>query len=151
MSNFLEEKKSGSVLIFTLVILLMMLSVAIGITTATISERKNASTSDSSVQAFQVADSGAEIILRKIYKDDCTSLNRLTHGCDVDCSDGVVTGDIGDGNNYKIIFKDIDNELITRCNDPETIGYLKSVGTFGEGSIFQTSRAIEMDVSVFEE
>lgn len=67
-SKTINGKKQGSVLVFALIILSIMLMSGLAIVATTITAMKGSASSDKSVQAFQLAESGMEIAL-KDFKD----------------------------------------------------------------------------------
>ncbi|MBP5993947.1 MAG: hypothetical protein KA731_03530 [Candidatus Moranbacteria bacterium] len=69
--------KKGSVLVFSLIILSIILSAAITVASVSITNQRSASSTGKSVQSFQVADSGIELALQKIYKNNYTDLNAM--------------------------------------------------------------------------
>ena len=61
-----QPTKSGSILAFSMIILAMMLTVAVGIASVEMVQKKNASSTQFSVQSYQVADGGSQLALKKI-------------------------------------------------------------------------------------
>lgn len=144
----LKQKLSrGSILVFTLLIMFILLISALGIASVTVIERKTSGTTGKSIQSFQVADSGAEIVLQKIYKDNLRTVGELA-GVLGNCNDNdetlaVISGSIATGKDFKITFEDNSGNDITSCTDSATqISRIKSVGSYA-----QTSRAIEVAVA----
>ncbi|MCX6765710.1 MAG: hypothetical protein NT136_01995 [Candidatus Moranbacteria bacterium] len=145
MLKKIKQKISGSILVFTLIVLFIILATAIGIASVTVIERKTAGTTGKSTAGFQVADSGAEVILQKIYKDDSlTDLNSLAASLGTTCSNGTISGSISSGKDYTVTFyDDADPAVIVPCGDPvSNVAKIKSVGTYAG-----TSRAIEVAVA----
>lgn len=128
-------KDQGSVLIFSLIILSVILIITLGIASATVIEKKMAGTTNKSIVSFQVADSGAEIILKKI-KD--VNYSGLISGLG-NCSLNEISGNIGTGSdkNYKVTFFDVDGNPLACTDEISDINRIKSIGTYG-----QTSRAV---------
>src|SRR3990167_8615687 len=60
--------RKGSVLIFSLIVLAFMLVSALSIATVSVTEKRASLSTEKSSRSFQVADSGVEIMLQKIYK-----------------------------------------------------------------------------------
>lgn len=128
----------GSVLVFTLIILFIILAAAIGISSVSVLERKGAHSTDVSVQSFQIANSGAERILKKIADNSSGTLNDLGT-----CAGGKLTGSISSGKNYEITFYTSDGLPITDCGiTASNVDKIKSVGSYAN-----TARAIEVAVA----
>jgi len=136
------KKTKASVLVFALIILFIGIAAAIGIASSTMISQKSSINTASSVQSFQVADSGAEIVLNKIKNaesDDTLGSLGLS------CSGGVITGDIGSGKEYKITaFKFDESNPITDCDSTaiSDIDRIKSIGSYKN-----TNRAVEVAVA----
>jgi Tfp pilus assembly protein PilX len=140
MLNSIKQKLQGSVLVFTLLALSVLLLGALSLATATLVGQKNAKNTDNSMQAFQTADSGAERMLAAINNNKGGQLSDLGS-----CSGGVVTGAIRNGSSqYNVTFFDADNNQLTDClnDDVSSIREIKSTGEFGE-----TTRAIKTAVA----
>jgi len=60
------KTKKGSILAYALIILTMMAVISVAMTTTTILERKSSSATDSSTQAYQTADTGAQLGIKLI-------------------------------------------------------------------------------------
>ena len=134
--------RKGSVLVFTLLVLFMLLISALGIASVTLIERKTSGTTGKSTQSFQVADSGAEVVLQKIYKDSSSgdTLNDLFVGC----SSGQISGSINVGKDYSVtLYTDQEGTTVADCADNVAdIRLIKSVGSYA-----QTKRAVEVAVA----
>ncbi|MDO8529620.1 MAG: hypothetical protein Q7S18_03045 [bacterium] len=142
-----KNQKSASVLVFSLIVLFILTTIALGIASVSVVSRKMASTTGKSVGSFQVADSGAEIVLQKIYKDaSLTNISSLASSVGATCASGALSGSISSGKNYSVIFykPDSGNDVaITDCGALlSDITKLKSTGEYG-----QTSRAVEVAVA----
>ena len=57
------KPKKGSVLVFSLIVLSILLSAAVAVATVSVSNRKSTLSTDKSNQSFQVANSGVELVL----------------------------------------------------------------------------------------
>ncbi len=149
MLNKTKIKGEGSILVYSLVVLSIILVGALAISAAGIIVRKTSGTTAKSTQAFQVADSGVEEMLKIIEKDghktlaDVDADAHLPAGwshCDV--ATGVIKGNVG-GGSAEITFKDASDVAITSCTDSTTqIASIKSVGSYSG-----TSRAVEVAVA----
>lgn len=131
----------GSVLVFSLIVLSLLLISALSVATVSVTDKKSVISSEKSNIAFQVADSGVERILQKIYKESPSTLNDLGP-----CSGGVVTGSTASGT-YKISF--YDNSLIpgqlTDCGDSNWRN--KAVRLKSNGVFNNTARAVEVAIN----
>lgn len=135
------KKTKASVLVFALIILFIGIAAAIGIASSTMISQKNSINTASSTQSFQVADSGAEIVLNKIKNaSDGDTLGSLG----LSCSSGVISGNIGTGKEYKVTaFKIDESNPITDCSASlSDIDRIKSVGSYKN-----TNRAVEVAVA----
>ena len=61
MKQKLKTFTKGSILVYSLIILFVMLAIALSVSVVSINERKDAGTSGKSIQAFQTANSGSEL------------------------------------------------------------------------------------------
>ncbi len=140
MLKFFQVKR-GSVLVFSLIILSIMLSAALTITAVTLSNRKSAGSTAESVQSFQVADSGVEQVLRKIYKGSYTTISTL----DASCVSGVVSFSVS-GGTVKVTFLDENGNFID-CNDSAWRSRLTKIKAEGTITASGTTRVIETAVA----
>ena len=87
------KSSRGSVLVFSLIILSIILSAAITVATVSVTNQRSASSTGKSVQSFQVADSGIELALQKIYKGNYATLNALATGMGgaASCTGGAIS------------------------------------------------------------
>lgn len=102
------KNKKGSVLVYSMIILSIMLISGMAIASTTILAKKGAISNDKSVQAFQLAESGLEILLKDIkdtqditmpsfnvdkIKDVGDQSDSACDGsdCDAACSGGTLT------------------------------------------------------------
>jgi len=147
------KKKKGSVLVFSLIILAMMLTIATGLSSIGVTQKKDASSTQFSVQAYQVSDSGAQWALKKINEAvvDLDLENRKISvpfpGCAIDINgDASVenpTGlNLGDNTFATLVFLKADGNKIA-CDDlVSDITNIKSIGTFRN-----TVRAVNVAIS----
>jgi hypothetical protein len=140
------KTKHGSVLVFSLIILFMGVAIALGVAFTSIISTKMSTTTGKSVSAFQVADSGAEIILQKIASDSSIDINQLaaslTTSCYVEDSESKIKVDMGSGKNYTVTFADSSGNPLDCSASVSSINRIKSVGTYA-----QTTRAIDVAVA----
>lgn len=73
------KPQKGSVLVFSLIVLSIVLSTALSITAVNVSNRKSAASTAQSVQSFQTADTATEKVMKAIYNGNYASLYLLYH------------------------------------------------------------------------
>lgn len=143
--------RQGSVLVFSLFLMMISLIVGIGLMSTSNIGRKSTLSSAKSVNSFQVADSGIEYAFTKIrdYRwNETTDTNHeleaadlLSHvfgsDCQVENSLAVVNGTVDGGGDFKIYFFRGAGGVtpITTCNtlvssSVELVTKIKSVGTY---------------------
>ena len=130
----------GSVLVFSLIILSVMLVTALSLlSSAVLDQRASLSTADST-RSFQIADSGVEQTLYQIYKKDPGTIDDIASGMGLSCDAGAIT-DASSG--WTVRFYDADDNRLSNCDaDRSDIAALKS-----EGSAKGTTRAVEVAVA----
>ncbi len=131
--------KTGSILVYSLILIFAILTISIGFTKVVVTKQKTASTINQSSQSFQIANSGIEAILYKKENASPSIIQDLGKSV-TDCNSGVITYNIGEGQ-AKIYFYDSSDTQITNCNDP--ISNIDSVKSVGE--VNDTKRAIQID------
>lgn len=137
----------GSVLIFSLIILAFMLISALSVATVSVTEKRASFSTEKSSRSFQVADSGVELILQKIYKGNYSTLDDLATALGTACdAQGEIGSPLNSGS-YNISFYDNSGVKFTGadCNDTnwrDRVVRIKSEGTSGN-----TTRAVEVGVS----
>jgi Tfp pilus assembly protein PilX len=139
------QQRKGSVLVFSLIVLSFLLVASLSIATRTISETKSSISLDRSTVAFQIADSGIEIVLEKIYGDTCNgqALDCLGN-CTIKDDKAVVRGLIA-GGLYKVNFYDQDGDALNSCSNSTWRTDVESIQS--EGSYGETTRAVKVDVN----
>lgn len=141
--NFHLQNK-GSVLVFALIVLSLLLVASLSIATVTISGTKSATVLNRSTVAFQIADSGVEEVLEQIYNTSCNSSPLSCLGsCSVVDSKAGVTGSIN-GGAYRVTFFEADGDPISSCSVVgwrSTLNSIQSEGTYGN-----TTRAVKADI-----
>ncbi|OGI17748.1 MAG: hypothetical protein A3J63_02325 [Candidatus Moranbacteria bacterium RIFCSPHIGHO2_02_FULL_40_12b] len=130
------KKVDGSVLVFTLIILIITLVVALGVAQVTVTERRSSGATGQSTKAFQIADSGTEIALKEILKNNKTKPSELVTALGAACNGTEITW-----GSYKIIAKDTGGTPIVCTDNSTNIDKIKSIGTYSN-----TSRAVEVKV-----
>jgi hypothetical protein len=135
-----KNKFQGSILVYSLIILSIMLMTALSIASVTVMERKNAGTTGASNQAFAVADSGSELFLGRI-KGKTGTINSV-FGTACPTTDKAYTGNVSTVGNFTVTFFKADGTQAT-CNDLiSSITKIKSSGYSNN-----SSRAIEVAVA----
>jgi hypothetical protein len=143
--KFKNKFSKGSVLVFSMIMLSMILMSALAIGAATVIERKNSITSSKSTQGFQVADSGIEIVAKKIRETAATkTLNDVSLW--PSCSSGSITDTTSLGADKPItisFFTDANATTLASCtvNTAGDIKSLKAVGTYST-----TTRAVDTPI-----
>lgn len=138
----------GSVLIFSLIILAFMLISALSVATVSVTEKRASFSTEKSSRSFQVADSGVEFILQKIYKGNYNTLDDLATALGTTCdAQGEIGAPLNSGS-YNISFYDNAGVKFTGsdCNDltwRDRVVRIKSEGTSGN-----TTRAVEVGVAL---
>jgi hypothetical protein len=144
MKYFFPNK--GFILTPAIIILAISLVSALSVVVFLTFKKDNSSAPDNSVateqsaNAFQVANSGSEAVLEKIYKEDgkgdgladLTALAEQTQGA---CSDGVISGSTPVGN-YKVSLYDAKGTQLKSCSDGtwrSQVAQIKSEGTSNSG------------------
>lgn len=145
--QFQKMLPKGSVLVFSLLVLALMLTAALSIMSASVLERKASLSTGSSTKSFQVADSGVEEVLYQVYQNSgIVNIEDIAAGLGVTCNAGVVTKSLGSGAEYEITFYDNTGAQISNCAESkDSIDKIKSVGTSSG-----TSRAVEVAVAAGE-
>lgn len=151
----------GSVLVFSLVVLSFLLVAALSVAVVSVTERRGSIATDRSNRSFQVADSGIEEVLYKIYKvnDVETSLppkyNNLAKLAEdiagASCSNGKISK-VTSTDKYTISFyfydevseQDVQFED-ENCDDPDW--RIKITRVKSEGISGNTVRAVEVAVA----
>ena len=139
------QKSKGSALAYSLIILAIMLFIASSISITTIVEKKSASSTDFSMQAYQTADSGVQLAIKEINKkrsageesDPITSIY-------TNCSNTNLDGSIVAGDSFKLsFFKDEAGTIVAPCSGPiSDVHSIKSVGQYKD-----TIRAVNVAVA----
>ncbi|HHH12382.1 MAG TPA: LamG domain-containing protein [Candidatus Moranbacteria bacterium] len=136
------RQKNGSVLVFSLLALAILLIVALGIVRVTAIGQLGAGTTDDSAVAFQAADSGAEHVFYKLLKEAVPTLGAVGP-----CAGGVVSRTIDGGGSYSVEFFDETGDRLEQCSDSTTlVRSAKVTGFYGKAV-----RAIQVSVSMFAE
>ena len=138
------SKLKGSVLVFSLIVLAFLLVASLSIATLTLSETKSSIALNRSTVAFQIADSGAEILLEQIYGNTCNGQRLDCLGtCSIQNSQAGITGGINNGT-YRVIFYDTNGSPLNSCSDTTWRDAVQSIQS--EGNYGDTTRAVKVDI-----
>ncbi len=132
-----QKKKKGSILVFSLIIMFIILSAAVGLTMVTITHQKTTLDTSQSTQAFQVANGGIEKFLNKI-KSSTGDINTIFNN---NCSNNQVSFSVS-GGTAKVTFYDSNNQPLSCSDSVSSIDHIKSVG-----EINNTKRAVQVAIA----
>jgi uncharacterized protein (TIGR02145 family) len=132
------QKKKGSVLAFSLIILFMMMAIAASLSVSTVIGKKSAGGTDVSVQALQTSDSGVQLALRKINTELKNSnpgtILSVFPNCGAVVADesigNVDTGNINTVGSYDLSFIDKSGVKLTCGGNVSEIALVKSIGRY---------------------
>ena len=139
----LTKPTKGSILVFSLIVLSVILSAALSITAVTVSNRKSAGSTSQSVQSFQVADSGVEKALKEIYKGSYADLSTMASAFGTSCLSGSFSFPVSGGTST-VTFFDTNNAILT-CASPTWRDDVAKIKV--EGTSAGTTRVIETAVA----
>lgn len=127
------ERKKGSVLAFTLIIVLTMLVVSAGVVTVSTTEIRSSSSTDKATVAFQVADTGMEAIMSNIVNmvhiDD--ALEDVFPAPTWSCSaEGIISASIDSEKTYEAIFYRDDDTIVLCAEEIRDIAKVKVTGRY---------------------
>lgn len=132
----------GSVLVFSLIILSIMLVTSLTLLASSALNQKAALSTGSSTRSLQVADAGIEQVLYQIYRKRHATVGDLAAELGADCSGGEVADeDAG----WSVRMYDLDGFAMDDCGATdwrERVAAIKSEGT-AQGTI----RAVEVAVA----
>ena len=142
-----KKMSRGSILAYSLILLGIVLVASIGMMSASVVNFKSVSSSEKSTNAFQVADSGSQAILKMMKKtSESTIGNMIINDAGGSCSgnNDAVAQSSGSflGGSYKVTFQS-DNGSTLKCSDSVAdVASVKSVGTYSN-----TVRAVQVAVA----
>lgn len=140
--------KRGSVLVFSLIILSLMLVSALSVAVVSVNERKSSLTGSKSSRSFQVADSGVELVLERIYKGSYATLNALAASLGTTCNakgEMIATLNAGADSSYTISFYGSTGKF-TSGDCASATWRTRLTGIRSEGTSGNTVRAVEVAV-----
>ena len=142
--NLRIKLNRGSVLVFSLMVLAVMLSAALTIATVSVTNRQSVGVSSESTQSFQVANSGVELASQKIYKGNDATLNDLAGSMGAACNANQITKNNFSGGTVVMTFFD-NNGTVLACNDNNWRS--KVVRMKSEGTASGTTRVVETAIA----
>jgi hypothetical protein len=142
----INKNKKGSVLIFSIFIMMIALIMGIGIMTTATTQRRSTLTSSKTVYAFQLANDGLEAAFYTI-KEQKVSLGTFL-GHDIEDVFAACSGSEVPGSGYVLTFftnpAPPASSVQLSCTDPmRNVGKIKSVGIHQN-----TSRAVESTIDL---
>jgi len=124
-------KQKGSILVYSLIILTVMLTMTVSMTSVSIMDKKSASSTQFSTQAYATADSGVQLAIRKL---------NAAIGNDKEIGDvfaGCTSGKVPNNNDggpegalYELSFLDDSDNKLTCTDKVSEVSSIKSVGTY---------------------
>lgn len=154
------KKLRGSVLVFTLLVLAVLLSTALSAAGIVVLGKNSSRATEKSALAFQIADGAAENVLKRIYKDTDSTLNDLADGLYADteqggngprCQNGAVTGVLPSASSgaYTVTFYDSNDDPL-ECSGTGYATYnewrTKLVKIISSGVYGGATRAIDIAI-----
>lgn len=145
------QYERGSVLVFSLLVLSMLLAMAVSAVSITIATKNSARSTEKSTLAFQLADGAAENVLKRVYRDSDSTLDDLRYGLfrssganPPTCDNGVISGVLpSSAGTYTVTFYDNSDAQIgcTANGWRASLKYIVAVGSFAG-----TTRAISVGI-----
>lgn len=151
-----QKNMRGSVLVFTLLVLAILLSATLSSAGIVITGKNSSRATEKSALAFQIADGAAENVLKRVYKENDSTLNQLASnlyhsGNAPTCqTGGVINGTLpGASGVYSVAFFDNDGAPLL-CSGSGYNTYsewrTKLVRIVASGSYGGATRAIDVTV-----
>lgn len=141
----------GSSLVFSLIVLSFLLISALSVATVSVTARRSSLSSKNSNISFQVADSAAELVLKRIYQvnDKGTPINHI-HEIIGTCATNEITGSTDVGT-YSAVFYENKGTVASPIFSPiscgEPLWRAKVIKIKFQGTYRETIRAIEVSVA----
>lgn len=129
-------------MVYTLIVLSVLMIISFAVISVSESQTRSAITTDESVVAFFLAESGAERMLDRIYSNTYNGgpLSSLSTGS---CSNGVFTDTLSSGT-WTASFFDVDGDQLTSCSATDWRQELDEMKIDGNHS--NTIRSIRMSI-----
>ncbi len=157
-----QQKMRGSVLVFSLLVLSILLSITLTSVGVVITSKNSSRSTEKSALAFQIADGATENVLKRVYKDTDPTLSALASNLYHDqdgggtnstpaCSNGVISGSLPSASSgeYSVTFFANDGSVIP-CSGPGQATYnewrTKLVRIAASGSYAGATRAIDVTI-----
>lgn len=153
-----KNKLRGSVLVFTLIVLAVLLSATLSAALVVVIDKNSSLATEKSIVPFQIAEGAAENILKRVYKDrdsDLDELARKLYGTGItsgepSCSNGTISGILpSSSGTYEVTLYDNDNNKLG-CNGS---GYStcvewrsKAVSLVSTGTYAKTTRSVSVGI-----
>ena len=143
MKRALKNFSRGSILAYSLILLGIVLTASIGMMSASVTNLKTVSLSDKSINAFQIADSGSQAVIKELKAAaDGDKLSDIDGGS---CNNSTksIDKDLFLEGRYRVTFFDASDPAVQLgCGaDVSDVASVKSVGTYGD-----TARAVQVVV-----
>lgn len=139
----MKSSQNGSVLVFSLVILSLMLVTSLTLLSSVSLDQKASLSTGNSTRSFQVADSGVEQVLYQIYKKSNATIGDLSNSItNTTCTDGFVVSSDG----WTVAFYTGDNGdvRIDSCSATDWRTLVTKIKS--QGTLSGTTRAVEVSV-----
>ena len=133
IKNYFFKNKRASILAYSLIVVSVMIVIAASISVVAVIEKKGAVSTDTSVQAYQVADSGLQLAIKKINKviKEGEAGNKSVSDVFLECNSTNPDEEIFTGADYKLSFySDKDGETSLSCS--QKINEIKSIKSIGK-------------------
>lgn len=153
-----KNKLRGSVLVFTLIVLAVLLSATLSAALVVVIDKNSSQTTEKSIVSFQIADGAAENILKRVYKNRDATLDQLASNLygtgsasgKPSCSNGTITGVLpSSSGSYEVTFYDNDdNKLECSGSGYSTCAEWRSklVKLVSTGTYARTTRSVSVGV-----
>jgi Tfp pilus assembly protein PilX len=149
--DFRNILPKGSVLVFSLLILSIMLVTSLTILSSAVLDRKASLSTGSSARSFQVADSGVEEVLYQVYKGSHATLEDVRSAIDnanATCANGVIEFPVAGGTAKVTFYQDETTVYAGPCSGGTATDWRdKVVKIKSEGTAGPTTRAVEVAVA----
>lgn len=143
---FSKVLPKGSVLVFSLLVLAILLVTSLTILSTAVLDRKASLSTGTSTRSFQVADSGVEEVLYRIYKENHATLSALASAISSGSCSGSSISFPASGGSVKVTFYESETAPYSGgCSGTDwrnRVVKIKSEGTAGSNS-----RAVEVAVA----
>ncbi|MEI6650067.1 MAG: LamG-like jellyroll fold domain-containing protein [Candidatus Moraniibacteriota bacterium] len=137
-----RTRVKGSVLVFSLIILSLMLVTSLSLMASSVSQEKAALATGDSTHSFQIADTGVEQVLYQLYQQNPTTLQDVATKLGLPCANGAITNaTVG----WTVRFLDVNGNRLSAANCTDASNLVSSIRS--EGTANGTTRAVAVDVT----